>query len=262
MSEPEQEQTVETPEPDELEPDEGTGVEGDELDEPGESDDDAALEPDGDDEDAAEAAPVAQANDGMSDTEAEAIRKQAFTDWNRFRERTIARWKSEGSHLLDCPLCLDSHKGLVDVRDAGMYPKEIVDNVMSFLGLAREQDYKQSASHTPCSFCDANGKVSTGSHVAEFTTVPCPECKGYGYTPPPGAGGTVTAIGAAPSAAQVGVPDDIQTGEIDNWGELRVLPDGRPNPNFGKQPSFKVLVEPYGVTANLTALDSPAATTV
>ena len=198
----------------------------------------------------------------MSESEAQAIRKQAFSDWNRFRERSVARWKGEGAHLLDCPLCLDSHKGLVDVRDAGQYPKEIVDNVMSFLGLAREQDYKQSGSHTSCSFCDANGKVATGSHVPEFTTVTCPECKGYGYTPPPSTGATVTLIGSQTAPIAQGVPDDIQTGEVDNWGELRILPDGRPNPNFGKQPSFKVLVEPYGVTAELSKIGSVAAETV
>lgn len=253
MSETQQEQEVETPEPatDET-PDEPATDEPD-TDEPETDESDEGDETDEPDEPEAVAAPVAPAAEGMSQSEAEKIRKQAFTDWGRFRERTIERWQGEGAHLLDCPLCLDSHKGLVDIRDAGQYPKEIVNNVMAFLGLAREIDYKQSASHTPCSFCDANGQVSTGSRVPEFATTTCPECKGFGYTPPPFAGGTVTAIGAAPSAPQVGVPDDIQTGEVDNWGELRILPDGRVNPNFGKQPSFKVLVEPYGVTANLTA---------
>jgi hypothetical protein len=253
MSEHEQEPQGETPETEHVDPEPETQVEPEPQVEP-----EDALDPDGDEdgedgEDAAVAAPAAPTGAGMTEQEAEKIRKAAEGDWERFKARTVARWKGEGANLLDCPLCLDGHKGLVDVRDAGQYPKAIVDNVMSFLGLAREQDYKQSQSHNACSFCDANGKVATGSHVPEFTTVTCPECKGYGYTPPPTGNGTVTQISSAPSAASAGVPDDIQTGEIDNWGELRTLPDGRPNPNFGKQPSFKILVEPYGVTANLTA---------
>lgn len=248
---PEQEpdtQTPETPETPESEQEE-TGLGDDEAT--------GAEEADADENGAqAVAPPAATAADGMSQEQGQKIANERSKAWERFKQATIEKWLEEGAHLRDCPLCFDSHKGLVDVRDAGMYPKEITDSVMAFLGLAREQDYKQSSSHTPCSFCDANGKVATGSHVPEFTTVTCPECKGYGYTPPPSSGATVTPIGAAPSAPQIGVPDDIQTGEVDNWGELRILPDGRPNPNFGKQPSFKVLVEPYGVTASLTATAS------
>lgn len=190
---------------------------------------------------------------GLSQTEAEKIIKDAGSDWQRFRQRTVDRWQGEGEHLRDCPMCFDSHKGLVDLRDAGQYPRELVNSIMAFLGLAREHDYKQSAKHNPCSFCDSYGKVATGSQVPEFATTTCPECKGYGYMPPPGGAGLEQGNGAGDHAAIPAPVTDIEQGEIDNWGEPKILPDGRPNPNFGKQPSFKVLVEPYGITANLSA---------
>ena len=40
---------------------------------------------------------------------------------------------------------------------------------------------------------------------------------------------------------------------MDEWGEPMILPDGRENPNYGRMPHRKMLVEPYGVTANLRA---------
>lgn len=193
---------------------------------------------------------------GLSQEQANKISKDAATDWSRFRQRTVERWETEGEHLRDCPLCFDNHKGLVDLRDAGQYPRELVNGVMAFLGLAREIDYKQSGKHNPCTFCDANGKVATGSQVPEHSTVTCPECKGYGYTPPPSNVTNLSlATGGEGSYAAAPV-DDIQQAEIDNWGEPKTLPDGRINPNYGKMPSFKILVPPYGITANIAAVDA------
>ena len=41
--------------------------------------------------------------------------------------------------------------------------------------------------------------------------------------------------------------------DVDEWGEPMILPDGRENPNYGRMPHRKILVEPYGMTANLRA---------
>lgn len=187
----------------------------------------------------------------MTPEDFEKAATQSGADWKRFRGRTIDRFGSEGENLIDCPLCLDQHKGLVDRRHAGQYPREIVNAIMAYLGLQVEQEYKQSGKHQPCSFCDGKGKVKTGSTVAEHVNVVCPECKGFGYTPPPGTAQTEPGNGTLEPAHVPPPTDDIEQGDFDNWGEPRMLPDGRPNPNYGKQPAFKTPVEPWGITANL-----------
>lgn len=221
-------------------------------DQPGQPDEDQPATPD-------QTPTPDPAASGMSAAQAEKAAKDAAADWNRLRQRTIDRWEGEGEYLRDCPLCLDQHKGLVDLRHAGNYPREAVDAVMGFLGLAREQDYKQSGSHNACTFCDANGKVATGSKVPEFTTVTCPECNGYGYTPPP-TPSKIVVDGPVGNVVQLPPPtDDLEHGEVDDMGEPRVLPDGRLNPNYGMRPAYKVMVEPFGVTAGLTTMNAPAA---
>ena len=202
--------------------------------------------------DAAEAPDLAN-GPRLPEAQAEKIMRDATNDWERFKKRTVERWQGEGEYLRDCPLCFDQHKGLVDLRHAGHYPQEIVDAVMGFLGLARERAYKQSGKHQTCSFCDGEGKVQTGSHVPGKTTVDCPECRGYGYTPPPG---HALATATSHNGEVIDAPnpvDDLEHGEYDEFDEPRILPDGRENPNFGRRPAYKVPVEPWGVTAGLRA---------
>ena len=125
--------------------------------------------------------------------------------------------------------------------------------VMRFLGFATEQEYAASQTVRACGACEAKGKVSTGSTVAGHETITCPTCKGYGYTPPPNAAQTAPAgaevVPFAPTAAVPLAPQD----DIDEWGEPLILPDGRENPNYGKMPHRKELVEPWGITAGLRA---------
>src|SRR6185503_4711800 len=102
------------------------------------------------------------------------------------------------------------------------------------------------------------GKVATGSSVPNFTSLICPECGGRGFYPPSvggtsGQGDTASIAGAPPP-----VLEQADQPEVDAWGDPRVLPDGRENPNFGRMPQYKVPIEPYGRTAGLTALDAPA----
>lgn len=256
MNEPET-ATVETPEPEPAQPAEPVPPQEPEPEpEPEPDSPDGPSDPDEPGPDAEHAPPVAPTPAGLNAEQADKIANDAARDWQRFKQRTIDRWEGEGEYLRDCPLCLDQHKGLVDLRHAGNYPREIISGVMGFLGLARERDYKQSGSHTPCSFCDANGKVATGSHVPEHVTVTCPECRGFGYTPPPTAQGTVVALPGVTAPPPPPPTADIETGDVDNWGEPKILPDGRPNPNFGRQPAYKVQVEPYGATAHLNTVNA------
>lgn len=253
MSEAATEQDIpfEEPAPDEPqteEPDSGETEDTDpEQTEEGEADDEDTEAPP-----AEESAGVAT-GPGLTEAQAEKIMRDATNDWQRFRDRTVKRWEGEGEYLRDCPLCFDQHKGLVDLRHAGHYPQEITDAVMGFLGLARERAYKQSGKHQTCSFCDGEGKVQTGSHVPGKTTVDCPECKGYGYTPPPGLAVAASTSHNGEVIDEHNPVDDLEHGEYDEFDEPRILPDGRENPNFGRRPAYKVTVEPWGVTAGLRA---------
>jgi hypothetical protein len=195
---------------------------------------------------------------GITEEQYERAAKDSEKAWNRYATGVVGRFGAYAENLIECPLCTAEHKGFVDTQFAGRIPDEITRGIMLYLGLQREKDYKQSSQHSTCSECDGDGKVKTGSKVPGNEAIRCPVCKGTGFAGPQEA--TVTANGHATpeSVAEVqdGPPDDQV--ERDNWGEPRILPDGRENPNYGKQPQFKILVEPWGHTANLTAQDAYA----
>ena len=98
--------------------------------------------------------------------------------------------------------------------------------------------------------------MQTGSQVPGNESIPCPTCRGYGFTPPPGApqasaqsNGEVPHLEAPAFGEQV-LPDP------DEWGEPVTLPNGVPNPNYGRMPHLKILVQPWGKTAGLSAQDA------
>ncbi len=213
------------------------------------------VEEEAEEEEAADPGPEPEPE--PSELEMEAAAKKSQTAWKRYSSTIAGHWDGTGAELRECPLCLDQHKGFVDLRFAGHYPKEMVDAIQTYLGVSVERSYKQSGKHNACTFCDAEGKVSTGSNVPKFRSVPCPECKGFGYTPPPSAGGQAAGNGAGDASSVPYDPpspaDDLTHGDVDEFGEPTFLPDGRENPNYGKRPAYKVQVEPWGTTANLTA---------
>lgn len=159
------------------------------------------------------------------------------------------------ARLYECPLCPSQHKGYVDLNFAGLIPDEIADAVKGYLGMARPIAYKPSPRYRTCPECDGEGKVATGSHVPDKQTAQCEGCQGRGYestTGQPISNGHTGLTGpTVENFEQAFTSND----EVDSWGEPRLLPDGRENPNFGRMPNHKVLVEPWGVTANLTAFD-------
>ena len=191
----------------------------------------------------------------------ELLEKRSRSAEKRFEtyERGIrGLYDEEAANFLPCPLCPSDHKGLVDVRFAGRIPDEIEADVKAYLGLARPVDYRPSKVVRECPSCTGEGQVSTGSKVGTHKTRTCEECKGYGYVPPPGEpqGNGVT----GPTAFTPETLDRVlnEPDDRDEWGEPRLLPDGRENPNFGRMPNRKVLVEPWGVTAGLSAFDAVA----
>lgn len=189
----------------------------------------------------------------------EALEKRAKSGEQRFQRygRGIEElYEGTSTRLVGCPLCPDQHKGFVDLNFAGRIPEEVQANVKMYLGLAREIEYKPSRKYHTCAECEGEGKVDTGSHVATQKTISCDECNGRGYVPPPG---------PAPQNGLTGpttyTPEQLEQfvqarDDVDEWNEPRILPDGRENPNFGRMPNRKILVEPWGVTAGLNVLDA------
>jgi hypothetical protein len=157
--------------------------------------------------------------------------------------------------LARCPLCPDVHPGFIDTNDAGRIPDEVKQVVQLFLGIAQPVGLQPSPDTRTCGTCSGEGKVLSGSHVPQHRERTCPTCLGYGYEPPPiaqtqGAYVPPVEVSDFAPAGPAPVPKDA-----DEWGEPRLLPDGRENPNYGRMPAHKISVLPWGVTAGLTALD-------
>lgn len=252
LSEPVAE-TTEAPWPNpDLEPDETTEpIEGDDAD-----------QDDNEDEDGDGHEPEIQAQTPPASLTPEQFEKRARSAETRFKTYAAGITKlfeEDAVHLTPCPLCPDQHKGFVDVRYAGMVPKEIQDAVRMFFGIAREQDYAHSQVHRTCPQCEGKGKVSTGSTVPDHATVTCPDCGGRGYIGPQSAAPANGHVVTGPTVLGLELPETQAREDVDEWNEPRILPDGRENPNFGKMPNRKILVEPWGVTAGLNALSGAAA---
>jgi hypothetical protein len=181
--------------------------------------------------------------------------QQAFGRYSRSLEGV---YEDEFEELYECPLCPSVHKGYVNIHDAGRVPDEYARAVMKFLGYTPEVEYKQSPAHRGCDICGGHGKVLTGGKVPGKERTTCPNCQGHGYLPPPSGPLNGPASTEEGRAAAAEVLADFESQEVDNFGEPRILPDGRENPNYGKWPQYKVPVEPWGVTAGLTAQDAPA----
>jgi len=219
--------------------------------------DDDPDQDEGDEEEAAaeeEAAPEPSEDEAALENEdrAKAFKKidASFTTYRNAAERNLA---DEWPDWLYCPLCASgSVPGFLNRHDLGRVPDEVTANVQTFLGFAREQEYLQGPGLSTCQACDGRTKVKTGATAGEHMTITCPICKGYGYTPPPGA--AAPGNGTAPDVAELVAANiaELDVPDRDNWGEPRVLPDGTLNSNYGKMPQFKSVHPTYGVTAQLT----------
>ena len=207
-------------------------------------------EPDAEPDDEPEPAPQAPPSDVLAEERFKKIGAAAKS----YVTRVGGILEEEATDWLPCPLCSDSAVPmLVNVHDAGRVPAPIVDATRTYLGFAREQDYEPDAEVSECPTCKGKGKTLTGSKVPGSETRVCSKCRGCGFYPPP----MTTANGTEenghvlpfPTAASEMLGDQ----DVDVSGEPFILPDGRPNPNYGKWPQYKIEVPPYGVTAGLTA---------
>jgi len=182
--------------------------------------------------------------------------------WGNFEKAVRAIWGDYADNLMECPVCFTSHKGLIDLNDRGQYPEEVLSAVTEYMRGAAQIEYRQDPQTRTCSTCNGSGKTLTGSGVESHKLRTCPECKGYGYVPPPipGQTGYNTASGVSGGGIGLaqengaGVTFDPVSGEVltpgaeepeppadaDIWGSPRLLPDGQENPNYGKMPQYKV----------------------
>lgn len=158
-------------------------------------------------------------------------------------------------NLQTCPLCADLVPAFVDMNLAGAVNDDAKAATLAYLGFAREQDYQPAPNIEACRICGGKGKVKTGSLVAGKETTTCSNCRGYGYFPPPNSGIIVTDANSPGIELHDPPLDPVVTGDVDVWGDPRILPDGRENPNYGRMPQYKQRIEPWGVTAGLTAQD-------
>lgn len=231
-----------------------------EPDEPGTPEDELEIEDDETEEDGEIAAEAPPAPIGMTEADAERAFKAVERSFKTY-EASIGR---NLDFLLDeltpCPLCSPlAHPAFVNITDAGRVPDDVTTAVQRFLGLARETEYETDSQTHECAACHGLGKTRTGSRVPGNETRTCRTCLGYGFTPPP----TDTAPGAGAVKDSFAPVDEVSRPlsepDRDMWGEARILPDGRVNPNYGKLPQHKIMVAPWGVTANLTAQDDAGA---
>ena len=182
------------------------------------------------------------------------LAKSLSTRYDSYKKSMIDRLGDEAPEWMVCPLCTSSMApGFVNVHDFGNVPDDIRANVDTYFGLKREKSYKQNPNTRTCPICDGETIVESGANAGEYITMSCPECKGYGYVPPPGVHPVGNGHAGSPEDHVAAALADLDTPERDNWGEPRVLPDGTLNSNFGKMPQFKSVHPTYGVTANLSA---------
>ena len=247
MTEPEQveqdePQVTDVPEPDQ-EPHEPIPDEA-EQDEEADVDTDDAL-------DAEEGEPEASAP--LSPFDDPARQKKVSKSFDTYAASLGRNYEEAANDLLRCPLCPDNFPGFVLLADAGRLPEENKKAVLSFVGLNVEQEYKPDPFLHVCNVCDGHGFTARPSRVAGKEKRICPACKGQGDDLIATGEAAADTNGHTDEAFTLADPANAKPDDSDNWGQPRILPDGRENPNYGRMPQYWVSVDPWGDTRNLPA---------
>lgn len=184
--------------------------------------------------------------------------QKAEKRFDTYARAVTSIWEDDAIHLTPFNLDPSAPPGFIDTRNAGLIEEGTKQAALAFLGFAREQEYEADPETRECATCKGKGKTKTGSHVAGKETRACPTCRGSGAT-----GLALTDMermsnGHKDEPWTLAEASSADAPERDNWGEPRILPDGRENPNYGRQPQYKVTVEPFGITAGLGVQDAPA----
>lgn len=245
MTEPtelEEPEVADVPEPDQ-EPHEPIP---DEADEPGEDEAEAEAEQEREEEAPPEAS-------GTTPEEWERRFQRAERRAATYEKNIREIWEEDEANLVAFSLGAMAPLGFIDLRERGRVPDEIKGAILEFLGFTREQDYEPDPNTQECRTCKGKGKTATGSHVAGKETRACPTCNGSGAEGLTVLLTTAPANGASDEPYTLAAPEELETADADSWGQPRILPDGRENPNWGRMPQYWVQVEPWGDTRNLPA---------
>lgn len=203
-----------------------------------------------------EPAPDPAEPQGASPEQWDARFKKADQAFARYEKSIRGIFEDDADALVVIAISPGAPPGFVNMNDAGRVPDDFQAPVMEFFGISREQDYADDPYTDTCDTCKGKGNTRTGSSVPGKEKRVCPTCNGAGFTIEGVEIENGHRVAAEANLSDASPLDDFVQGDRDNWGEPKILPDGRPNPNHGKFPQFKELVEPWGVTANLGAQDA------
>ena len=171
---------------------------------------------------------------------------------NAYFKKIEDLWGDDAVKLTRWMIGPNSPYGYISETDVGRLPDDFKQGLETVLGTVREQDYEPDPNAAPCPTCKGKGKTKLPSAVAGQDSRVCPTCNGAGWLEQGGPSANGVTEGVRAPALALAIAPDIQHGDVDEWGEPRILPDQRPNPNFGKLPQHKVTVEPYGITRLIT----------
>ena len=171
---------------------------------------------------------------------------------NAYFKKIEDLWGDDAVKLTRWMIGPNSPYGYISETDVGRLPDDFKQGLETVLGTVREQDYEPDPFATQCPTCKGKGSTALPTFVGGKGKRECPTCDGNGYLIRAEATGGNGDNGYVADVVTLAVAPDIQAGDPDDFGEPKILPDGRPNPNFQKLPQHKILIPPYGITALLT----------
>ena len=180
----------------------------------------------------------APAPTGLSPKEREAQQKKLDAEAKRHTERITALLGDEAEDVTECPFCDPQLQGYFYDSQLATPRSEMQAAMIDALKRPLQVEYVQAENISQCNHCKGLGKVLTGSLVPRNESVACRGCNGFGYLPPP----TMAQNGGISTdqleqLVAVGGPELVYE-DVDNWNHPRLLPDGRENPNYGRQPQY------------------------
>jgi hypothetical protein len=158
--------------------------------------------------------------------------------WDTYARAVGRILEEDANDLVPLYISPSAPPGFLSPYDAGRVPDEVKKPLLDFLGVVQEADYPLDPMKVACDLCKGMGKTSTESHVPAYSVLVCRVCNGTGLKPDAQA-----IMDGAAKLQPVLVPAGLDAPEpppadVDNWNTPRLTPDGMPNPNYGKQPSY------------------------
>jgi hypothetical protein len=175
---------------------------------------------------------------GLTQADWEARFQKVEKAWATYAKRVDAVWEEDTVKLIPLTVSPSAPPGFLSADDAGRIPDEVKKPLLDFLGITQETEYPLDSMKVACDLCHGMGKVSTESQVPVYRVLICRICTGTGLKP----AGIETANGpGSPTLVPIPVGADTPPPppkDVDGWNTPRLLPDGMPNPNYGRTPDY------------------------